>query len=82
MRHRGHRRDESITPSRQRLDETRLRARIIERPTELVNRLVHAVIGVHKDVVRPQTCAHLLTAHDGARLLEKHREYLERLALE
>src|SRR5581483_8439263 len=73
--------NETISPASQGLDKTRIRCRVPERLTDLVDRGVQAVVEINKGVSLPDFFAKLIAADDLSGSLEKRGENLERLLL-
>ena len=73
---------ESVSPMRERFDESRLVGVVPQHVAEPVDGLVETAIEVDKGVVRPELSCELLPRHQFARVLEQEQEHLQRLFLQ
>src|ERR1700676_5578754 len=74
--------EETISPARHGFDEPGILRRISKGVPQAANGGVQAVIEIDEGIRRPEPLAQLLAGHDFAGLLQKLREYLERLLLQ
>jgi hypothetical protein len=78
----GHRHDEPIPASRQRLDKSRVIGGIAERFPQLIDRRIQAVVEIHEGVGRPALIAKFFACDHFARPLQQDREDLKGLLLQ
>src|SRR5512147_587966 len=80
-RENSHLRDETVTPSWNRLNEARVVGRIADGATELRNGNVDGLVEVTKTSIGPDAGTQFLPGHDLPRVFQQHFQKLEWLLL-
>ena len=75
-------RDEAVTASGQRFDETRIVGRVAEGLPDLADGGIQSVVEFDESVARPEAFVEFLARYDFARALDKRPQHLKRLFLQ